>query len=218
MGKKQIRFNGYMELCYLHPKYYTPNPEILQLLGIKANEKYVIIRFISWNAAHDFHQHGMSLQFKIQLINELLKHSKIFISSEGPLPDEFQKYKLKVEPGKIHDVLSFASFYIGEGATMASECAMLGTPAIYINSLTAGTLEEQEKYGLIYGFQKTAGVMEKVFELFNKINLREEFQERRQHMLNEKIDVTAFLVWFIENYPASIKVLKTNPEYQYLFK
>lgn len=28
-GKKHIRFNGYMELCYLHPNYFKPNPSIL---------------------------------------------------------------------------------------------------------------------------------------------------------------------------------------------
>lgn len=33
--------------------------------------------------------------------------------------------------------------------------------------------------------------------------LREEFQRRREKMLSDKIDVTAFLTYFIENYPAS---------------
>ena len=36
-------------------------------------------------------------------------------------------------------------------------------------------------------------------------NLKEEFKARRQKMLSEKIDVTAFLVWFIEHYPESIR-------------
>tara|TARA_B100000315_G_C14584869_1_gene592441 strand:+ start:2797 stop:2976 length:180 start_codon:yes stop_codon:yes gene_type:complete len=55
----------------------------------------------------------------------------------------------------MHDVLYYATLYIGEGATMASECAMLVTHAIYVNSLTAGTLEKQEEYGLIYGFRNS---------------------------------------------------------------
>ena len=44
--------------------------------------------------------------------------------------------------------------FIGEGATMASECAVMGTPSIYINSLTAGTLEDQEN-GLIFIYNST---------------------------------------------------------------
>ena len=36
-------------------------------------------------------------------------------------------------------------------------------------------------------------------------------------MLKEKIDVTAFMVWFIENYPESAKIMKENPDYQLRF-
>ena len=44
--------------------------------------------------------------------------------------------------------------------------------------------------------------------------------------LEDKIDVTAFMpvlskvegVWFIENYPKSIKVMRENPDYQFNFK
>jgi hypothetical protein len=32
-------------------------------------------------------------------------------------------------------------------------------------------------------------------------------------MLDDKIDVTAFYVWFIENYPQSVKMRKENPNY-----
>ena len=35
----------------------------------------------------------------------------------------------------MHNALKYASLFVGEGATMASECAILGTPAIYVNSL-----------------------------------------------------------------------------------
>ncbi len=37
-------------------------------------------------------------------------------------------------------LLAYATLFIGEGATMASECAVLGTPAIYVNSLQLGYL------------------------------------------------------------------------------
>ncbi len=35
---------------------------------------------------------------------------------------------------------------------------------------------------------------------------------------NDKIDVTTFLVWFVENYPQSVKVMKENPDYQHRSK
>ena len=31
-------------------------------------------------------------------------------------------------------------------------------------------------------------------------------------MLFEKIDVTGFMVWFVENYPESVGIMKENPE------
>ncbi|MCX6250400.1 MAG: DUF354 domain-containing protein [Bacteroidetes bacterium] len=218
MGKKQIRFNGFMELCYLHPKYFQPDPEILTELGINSGEKYIFLRFISWTATHDIGQGGMNVAFQMDLVEKMHNKYKIFISSEGDLPELLLPYKVTVSPEKIHHVLAFSSLFIGEGATMASECAMLGIPAIYVNSLTAGTLEEQEKYGLIFGFRNTLGVIEKANELLSRPNLASEFQEKRMKMLKDKIDVTAFLIWFLENYPQSIRIMKENPAFQERFK
>jgi predicted glycosyltransferase len=45
----------------------------------------------------------------------------------------------------------YADLFIGESATMASESAVLGTPAIFVSTLQAGVLNEiEEKYGLLY--------------------------------------------------------------------
>lgn len=218
LGKKQIRFNGYMELCYLHPNYFTPDPSILDLLEVKQDEKYVIMRFVSWNASHDIGQSGLSLEIKRKIVNELSKYAKVFISSEGELPDDLKKYKIKIPPEKMHDALAFATLFVGEGATMASECAMQGTPAIYVNSLTAGTLEEQQNYGLLFSYRNSNSVIEKAVELLKTSDLKQQFQQRREKMLVDKIDVTAFMVWFVENYPESAKIMKENPDYQYRFK
>lgn len=218
LGKKQIRYSGYHELAYLHLNQFTPDKNILNELGIKEGESYFILRFVSWNASHDIGQGGLSLDVKKQLIDILGQHGKVFISSERKLDTEFEQYRFILPPEKMHDALAFTDLFIGEGATMASECAMLGTPAIYVNSLSSGTLEEQEKYGLIYGYRNSDGVLEKVKELLQILHLKEEYQTRRNNMLEDKIDVTAFMVWFIENYPESKKIMKENPDYQYKFK
>jgi hypothetical protein len=44
------------------------------------------------------------------------------------------------------------------------------------------------------------------------------WKEKRNTMLKDKIDYTAFLIWFIENYPKSASIMKENPDYQYRFK
>ncbi len=219
LERKQLLFSSYMELCYLHPNYFKPDVSILSELGVKDNERYCILRFVSWDANHDVGQKGLSYRTKTQLVNELLKHCKVFISSESSLPDELIKYKLNIHPSRLHDVLYFASLYIGEGSTTASEATILGTPAIYVNSLVVGYCKEQEeKYGLLYQFKENKGIIEKAVEILNMSNSKEYFNKKRDIMLSEKIDPTAFMVWFIENYPNSAKIMKENPDYQYNFK
>lgn len=218
LGKKQIYYNGYHELAYLHPKWFVPDDEILKIMGITGENKFIILRFVSWTASHDYNQTGIDFESKKKLIDELSKHARVFISSEAELPLEFRCYQIKIPPERIHDALAFAKMFIGEGATMASECAMLGTPAIYVNSISAGTLEEQEKYGLLFGYRSFTGVLDKAVELLSWPDLKEEFQNRKQKMLSEKIDVTSFLLWFVENYPSSMQEIKSNPGIQNKFK
>jgi predicted glycosyltransferase len=220
-GKRQIRFNSYSELFYLHPNYQATYPDIFTLLGISEKDKFVLLRFVSWKAGHDIGHSGLDLATKRQLVNMFVgKDYKVIISTEGENTDPFfDRYMIKISPDLIHQVMAHADLLITEGATMASECAMLGTPAVYVNSLDAGTLREQEdKYQLIYGFRSSKGVLGKVSELINTPNLKETYQLRQQKMLSEKIDPTAFLVWFIENYPESVKIMKENPGYQDRFK
>jgi uncharacterized protein len=219
LGKKQIKFSGYMELCALYPKYFEADPLILGSLKIAENEKFLILRFVSWSASHDIGQHGLSLDMKKKIVFELSKSLKVFISSEGELPQELIPFQITISPEKMHDVLAYSSLFIGEGATMASECACLGTPAIYINSLELGyCIEEEKKYNLIFSFRNSDGVFEKAIELLNTPYLKEEWQKRSKKMLSDQIDVTAFMVWFVEDYPNSFRIMKENPDYQYKFK
>lgn len=218
LGKKHIRFPGHMELFYLNRKYFKPDKSIYDLLNIDFSEKFVFFRFVSWSALHDTGQSGLSKKFKIDLVNELSKNFKIFISSEGLLPKEIEKFKINVPPHLIHHVLYFADLFIGEGATMASECAALGTPAIYVNTLNAGTLEEQANLGLIYSFRNESGVVEKIKELISKRNHKSEINAILTKLDKERIDLPEFLTWLILNYPESKKIVQTEQFWEQKFK
>ncbi len=218
LGKKHIRYNGFHELAYLHPKRFTPDISVLKELNVEEGEKFVIMRFISWTATHDLGQSGISLSEKSALVNEISKYARVFISVEGELPPEFRGYELKLAPGRLHHALFNAAMYIGEGATTASECAMLGTPSLYVNSITAGTLEKQESYGLLFGFRNSVGLIDKAITLLKTPGLKDEFQKRRLKMLAENIDVTALLIWFVENYPESKTIMINDPAFQYSFQ
>ena len=204
LGKKHLKFNGYMEQCYLQEKYFSPSSKILEQLELRSEEKFAIIRLVSWNASHDIGQSGISQIILEKLINEIKKYSKVFITSESELPQKLEKYKLHINPTEIHNVLYFSNLFIGEGATMASECAILGTPSIYINSLTAGTLEAQEKDGLLNIFQSGEEVITKAIDILKNDNSKDEQRKICNKVLESKIDVNQFIEQFILDYPKNI--------------
>ncbi len=98
---------------------------------------------------------------------------------------------------------------------MASESAILGVPAIYVNSIKADSCKElEQQYNLLFIFKNNQGVIEKAIELLNTKNIENIWKEKKEKMLSEKVDVTKFFCWFAENYPESLKIMKSNPEYQ----
>ena len=199
LGKKHMRYAGYHELAYLHPHRFTPNPQVLDEFGLSENTPFFIVRFVSWRAVHDMGEKGFTEKGKRKLVRELMKHGKVIITSEENLPSDLQTYSLSVSLEKVHDLLYYATMYVGEGATMASEAAVLGTPSVYVSSISAGTLEEQEKkYGLLRHFRNEDDALKHVGELLCIDSLKERWREKRATLLKDKIDVTQYMVELVE--------------------
>ena len=222
-NKKSIYYPGVHELAYLHPNLFNPDFKVLEEIGINKNERFFILRFNSFKAHHDKGVEGLSIEKKRKLILLLKQYGKIFITTEREIEPEFEEFKIKISPHKIHSFIYYATMLLGDSQTMTSEAAVLGTPAIRSNSFVGriSYLEEEEhKYGLTYGFKtyETETMFAKIEELLKMPDLKEEWQKRRQKMLADKIDVTAFIVWFIENFPESSRIMKYNPDYKYKFK
>ena len=209
--KKQIRYNGYHELAYLHPNYFRPDPSVLGELGLKRSDKFVILRFVAWQASHDIGQHGFDMEAKRKLVKELEKYAQVFITSESSVPEEFEEHRITLPPEKIHDLLYYATMYIGEGATMATEAAILGTPSIYVSSLwdSMGNFHElEERYGLVLNFKEPEPAINRVTELLKQQNVKQDWAEKRQKLLSDKIDVTQFMVELVDSYPESFRKMK----------
>lgn len=217
---KKTGYNGYMKLAYLHPKYFKPE---INKLTFKTNKPFVLIRLSALNAHHDFGIKGIRQSFLDQLITELQKSKKVFITSENELPEKFKNLQLNIKVSDIHHYLYYADLLISDSQSMSVEAAILGTPSIRISSFSGkiSVLEELEtKYQLTFGFHpdNETSIEQKINELISNKDLKQTFQNRRQKMLSKKIDVTAFSSWFIENYPESADIMKKNPDYQYNFK
>ena len=221
---KSVKYAGFHKLAYLHPNQFTPDQRAVEKY-FPANKPYFILRFAQLKAYHDItsHAHGINTEIAQHLIDMLLPYGNVYITSERELEPQFEKYRLNINPLDIHHVLAYAKLYIGDSQSMAVEAAMLGTPSLRFNDFAGkiGVLEELEhKYELTYAVSPSNPqlLFDKVNEWLNVSDLQEVFQLRRQKMLSEKIDVTAFFTWFIENYPESRHIMRESPEFQLRFK
>jgi uncharacterized protein len=221
--KDTIFYPGFHELAYLHPKRFTPDPDVLKHVGLAPDDTYFIMRFNVFKAHHDIGINGLSLSQKLELISLLKPYGRILITTERNIEPELKEYQLKVSPEKIHSLMAFATLFLGDSQTMTSEAAVLGIPSLRCNSFAGriAYLEEEEHiYGLTFGFKTDAfpELVVKLKELLTIPDLRRAFQIKRQKMLSDKIDVTSFWVWFIENYPKSKTMVDDSPSFWSQFK
>ena len=199
-SKKVLKYEGYNELLYLHPNRYTPDKNVLKDLGVRDGEKYVIVRFVSWNATHDRGHHGISLENKISAIKKFSEYARVFISSEAELPEELKKFKFPLTPERMHDAMAFSSMVFGESATMVTEGVMLGVPGVYLdNTGRYYTRDIETKYGMCFNYTESEEdqlkAIEKGIEILSK-NI--DFASAHTKLMSDKIDVTGWLCEFVE--------------------
>lgn len=205
INARQVRYAGYHEIAYLHPQYFQPDPTVLDELGVSKDEPFSVLRFVAWKASHDIGQHGFSLTVKRQVIETLSRYGRVFITSETPLTDEFEPYRISVPPHRMHDILYYAQLFMGDGATMATEAGILGTPSVRSSSLalTMGNFVElMDRYQLVYSYYNPTEALEKAVALLEQGNAKAEWQHKREKLLADKIDVTEFMVTELLKYGA----------------
>lgn len=194
--RNQIRYPGYHELAYLHPNRFTADPDVLRVDGVDPEAPYSIVRFVGWQASHDIGERGLALDDKIRLVAAIEKHGRVFISSEAPLPPELADRRCPVQITRIHDLIAGARVVVGESATMASEAAVLGVPALFISDTLRGyTVEEERKYGLVWNLSRSQvpQACEIIDRLLRDPAGRSACQEKRRRLLNDTCDVTAYI-------------------------
>lgn len=205
--KRAVYYAGTHELAYLHPKRFSPNPIVLQHAGLTEGERFFIMRFVALKGHHDVGQQGLTLEQKKALVELLKQHGRVIITSERAIEPEFEQYRLPVPPEEIHSLMAYSSMFLGDSQTMTSEAAVLGVPALKCNTF-AGRLSVpnmlEQKYGLCYAYTP-----DRFGEMLNHIQqllardpkeLKNEWQDKRQHLLNEMIDPTEFFINYLEQW------------------
>lgn len=197
-------YRSFHELAYLHPNWFTPNKSNLNYFGIREDERYVFIRLVKWKAVHDIHEQGISeehLRMIVRLLTE--RHYNVFISAERALSPEFDSYLIQRNFGKIFDVMAFSSGYIGESPTMAVETAIIGKPAVLINSRVkqlGNMIELQKQYEILFNFENFDTARAFLQEEFFSDELRQHVLLGRKRLLEDKIDISRWIAQFTAEY------------------
>jgi uncharacterized protein len=207
-GPNRICHPSFHELAYLHPDRFVPDEEVLREAGVQKGERFVIMRFNAFKAHHDGGAAGLTLEQKLEIIQLVKPCGKLFITTERDIEPELKAYQLPVAPEKIHSLMAFATLFIGDSQTMISEAALLGTPAVKLNSF-AGRLsipnEIEQRYGLCYSYrpEQFGEMKERIISLIGHPNLKEEWHRRKLSMLRDKVDLTSFLTRLIYDFPSN---------------
>lgn len=147
-----VTYPGYHELAYLHPNRFEPARAVLNRFDID-DDPYIVVRLPAFISSHDTKETGTSTERWMDWFDEVGKERTVLVSSERPLPAAMGAYRLEGPPTEIHHVLAYADLVIGESATMATEAAVLGTPAVFIGATSRGYVDDIERrYGLIRRF------------------------------------------------------------------
>lgn len=217
MGDKQIKINSYKEMAYLHPNYYQPKKDIFGLLGVDEGEDYCILRFNAFDAVHDLSVRGFSDADKIDLVEGLNKHARVFISSEAGVPVELESYITKIPKSRMHDAIYFAKLLVTDTQTMATEGALLGTPTIRCNSFVGvndmgNFIELENGYGLMFNNSNSQNAIKNALELIKQKDIKNEWRKKSDRLLSEKVDITQFMSKYLENYPSSLQNSSNNSD------
>jgi len=238
ISKKQMYFPGNIEMHYCRPGRFELR-EPWTLLGLEPGTRYAIVRFVKWDAYHDVSLiGGYTSEDKCRLVSSLVNAGlKVLITSEAELPQELEPFRTKVPIDRMHDVMACAEMFIGESSSMASECVVLGTPAIYVDQVGRGYTDEEAREGLLYMYRPVPTAadvsvedkpfilggrkesIEKALEIAGPGFDREGWKQRHTKWMATKFDCTGWLTWFIENYPDSGKQWRENrPVIEKMFK
>ncbi|MEA3510411.1 MAG: DUF354 domain-containing protein [Actinomycetota bacterium] len=197
-----IRYPSYHELAYLHPDRFQPDPSIVSAVGIDTASPYSVVRFVSWEASHDRGELALTGNQKRALVERLSKHGRVLISSEMALPDDLEPFSYRGPVGAIHHVMTYASLVVGESATMASESAVLGTPSVYIAKTSRGYIDDlEQRYGLVRHFEPNAfDRAVGAADSFMGDEAQQAAADARKQLLLDKVDLTAWMLDFFEQY------------------
>jgi predicted glycosyltransferase len=198
--RRTLRYPGYHELSYLRPPHFNADRTTAVANGLRSDRPTYLLRLVSWHASHDLGERGLTWDAVRRVCSRLhAAAAHVVISSEAELPTDLQPYAYTGDAAQIHHLMAYCTGFFGESATMASECAVLGVPAVYAAHTGRGYTDEQEmRYGLVKNVRTLdAAALDAGVEWLLGFAV-EDARRRRQRLLDDTCDVAEFVVRAIE--------------------
>lgn len=188
------------EWAYLAPKYFTPNPKVLEKYGVTPKE-YMFLREVSVGTIN----YAGQASGAILGIQDLIpKDKKVLFSLEEKdkrhlYPNDWILLQEPIED--IHSLIYYSAGLVSSGDSMAREAALLGVPAYYLgirydmpaNAAAAKVANLQN--------QKTADFATWVKNLEVDAKEAEKKQlELRQHINETFIDINEYMMNLVEKH------------------
>lgn len=202
-GPKHRKYPGFKQSAYLHPDLFTPDPGVRQALGLSPAQPFFLVRFVAMMAAHDHGEAGLDVTLKRHIIERLQRVGRVFVSAEGPMPDEWLPLRFPLPASRMHDALAFADMLIGDSQTMAAEAAMLGTPNLRCSSFARKLdylRELEERYQLTRSFlpNEADTLLTEMEAMLNASDIRMRHTSQRALMLSQTINIVDWYAALVE--------------------
>ncbi|MFP4290195.1 MAG: DUF354 domain-containing protein [Cyclobacteriaceae bacterium] len=186
------------EWAYLSPRYFEPDPSVLQPYGIAPGE-YIFVREVSSGSLNYLNQASNTVAsfadkfpkgYKVLLSLEDKQYHDVYpedwILLQEPLPD-------------IHSLLYYSRMIVSSGDSMAREGALLGVPSIYagIREMKANQLMKDRRMLFKLGPEEAPDFMADVVDGLYEIQEQQAFRRR---LAEEWDDVTDFILQQVHRY------------------
>jgi len=193
LGDNHHRYPGYHELAYLHPDRFTPDPDVREAVGVAPDDRFVVLRLGDWGP------HTTS--------------ARAGSTTTGPSSSDWRPPgRRSASPPKATSTTTCASTSYRSSPNASTtcwprptstsararrpraECAVLRTPAVYVNSLPLGYLTElEEAYGLVHAFtddDRHVRAVNRATAILQEDGDGGTWRRRRERLLADKCDVT----------------------------
>lgn len=203
--QNHFRLPLFKELAYLHPTHFK--------MANKSSD--IFFRITRTDSVHHTAASKLDLNLVMAKIHRIYLKYSIILSSEVHITPVDQATLRQANLTQIHNDLASCKVFWGNSATMAAEAAVMGIPSVFVGAEKFAYIRELEDYGLLYHYQPEELDLsfEKLTSLMNNDPPQDHFWNLRRQLLQEKIDTTSFLAWFVETLPESARILQEDPQY-----